>query len=59
MFMFVNIKLVCRMNFKIKEDVMDDMQKSLLSNVIVEDENNVLSYLVIIFGNVGIILSKY
>lgn len=54
MFMFVNIKLVCRMNFKIKEDVMDDMQKSLLSNVIVEDEN-----LVIIFGNVRIILSKY
>lgn len=59
MFMFVNIKLVCRMNFKIKEDVMDDMQKSLLSNVIVEDENNVLNYLVIIFGNVGIILGKY
>lgn len=38
---------------------MDDTQKSLSSNVTVEDENNALNHSVITFGNVGTTLSKY
>ena len=56
--MLVNTKLVRRTNLKTKEDAMDDTQKSLSSNVTVEDENNALNHSVITFGNVGTTLSK-
>lgn len=56
--MLVNTKLVHRTNLKTKEDAIDDTQKSLSSNVTVEDENNALNHSVITFRNVGTTLSK-